>query len=116
MNYYFNMKERSIKELELNSIMVDEQYFVAVYAIEEIAGYENERIFLTYLDYLNSDSVYLFRATISEKQIRMSPDEYERYHEFCYKISNGISADKYKILNRFITKPVPKENLLKLAK
>lgn len=105
------MKKQSIKDFGYDSIIINNELFAAVYVLEEIAGYEDERIFLTYRDWLENDPIYLFRATISRNQIRMCPDEYMRYHEFVDNLKNGNPGKKYEILMQFVMNPVAISNI-----
>lgn len=105
------MKKQSIKELGYDSIMIDNELFAAVYVLEKIIGYEDERVFLTYREWLENDSIYLFRATIRGNQIRMNQYEYERYHEFVDNLKNGYPVEKYGILMQTVMNPIEKSNL-----
>jgi len=105
------MKKRDIKDFGYDSIQLDDTIFAAVYVLEEIIGYEDERIFLTYRDWLENDPIQLFRATIRGKQIRMNQYEYKRYHEFLDNIKNGNPTEKYRILMESVMNPVEKSNL-----
>jgi len=105
------MKKHDIKEFGYDSILLDDEIFAAVYVLEEIIGYEDERIFLTYRDWMENDPIYLFRATIRGKQIRMNQYEYKRYHEFVNNRKNGNPTEKYGILMESVMNPVDKSNL-----
>lgn len=105
------MKNQSIKDFGYDSIVIDNELFAAVYVLEEIIGYEDERIFLTYRDWLENDPIYLYRATISGNQIRMNQYEYMQYHKFVDNLKNGNPGKKYEILMQSVLNPVEKSNL-----
>ena len=105
------MKKRDIKDFGYDSIQLDDTIFAAVYVLEEIIGYEDERIFLTYRDWLENDPIQLFRAIIRGKQIRMNQDEYIKYHEFVANHKAGNSTGKYEILMQTVEILVEKSNL-----